>query len=719
MRNSKSLIIGIMLLIGATSFVQAGPKTTIEPAEIAVGAPWNQRALTVTHSEGGTTMPGSNDVIPGGFRPIEITAIPDSGYEFVKWIVVSGDVVVMDPQSKKTTVILPENAVVKAMFKESTALPQILCKYSNVGVTEGRWKFLMVKLSEEPISPITATVSISGDPDLTLYGKKLVVFHSGNWNRWQDIRVRATGDADKTQGEAIVKLTSEDAEGVSLRVHEIELPTKIAAKEWKVNAHNPNKNIEIFGVVASNDTLVKINPATGETTIVGFLGIDVGCSSLTFWNDRLIGCSFLSPKMVYENNRRDWRRQVAVYEINTETGKATILKTFTPPTSLGNGAGVELVPNENAFYWSTNRALNKLDIGTGAVTKVMDLRPGTVCLTRHSRGYIVAINGQKQMINIHPESKKVITRAKLALDAGVPSITMTPTNSIYMVTGRGSFYYMSNPNAKPVRLGKTGLVPWGIACRKVGMKPGTRIPAKEWKANNSSKDVELFGLVAANNSLVKIDPSTGETTIVGNLGIKVSMSSLAFWGDRLIGCSFVAPTATYTNGRRILTRQVCVYEVNKETGKATVLKKFTVNGMGSGAGVELVPNENALYWSNNCGICKLDLTTGKVSKVMNMRPGTYCLASHSNGYLVGVTIGANELVNIHPKSGKITKQTKLQLDASVPSITMTPTNEIFMVTFSGSFYHMKNANAKPVRLGKTGLVPWGIACRKINNKRVK
>ncbi|MGE5339981.1 MAG: Ig-like domain-containing protein [Candidatus Omnitrophota bacterium] len=87
--------------------------------------------------------------------------------------------------------------------------PNFLTNTESVGVPEGGQNTFMVKLSEQPLSDIAATVTRqSGDTDITVFSGGNLTFTSSNWNTYQTVTLKAAADDDATNGQTIVRISA-------------------------------------------------------------------------------------------------------------------------------------------------------------------------------------------------------------------------------------------------------------------------------------------------------------------------------------------------------------------------------------------------------------------------------------------------------------------------------------------------------------------------------
>ena len=87
--------------------------------------------------------------------------------------------------------------------------PNFVTTSNTVVVPEGGQSTFQVKLSERPVSNVTANVRrISGDTDITISSGESLTFTSGNWDTYQAVTLNAAEDSDADNGEAIFRISA-------------------------------------------------------------------------------------------------------------------------------------------------------------------------------------------------------------------------------------------------------------------------------------------------------------------------------------------------------------------------------------------------------------------------------------------------------------------------------------------------------------------------------
>lgn len=117
----------------------------------------------------------------------------------------------------------------------------------------------------------------------------------------------------------------------------------------------PDEGNGLFGVSANSSNLVRINPDTGETTVVGPLGIGS-------FNQHGASWSAVDGVIYFVNDADD-----GVYTIDPATGAATFLVTLSSSIST---VGAEIHPDTNALFvcGTADGVLGEVDKATGVIT---------------------------------------------------------------------------------------------------------------------------------------------------------------------------------------------------------------------------------------------------------------------------------------------------------------------------------------------------------------
>jgi len=87
--------------------------------------------------------------------------------------------------------------------------PNFLTNQDSVSVPEGGQNTFQVKLSEQPLDSVNASVAwISGDTDIAILSGHNLTFTEANWDTYQAVTLRAIEDDDAANGEAIFRISA-------------------------------------------------------------------------------------------------------------------------------------------------------------------------------------------------------------------------------------------------------------------------------------------------------------------------------------------------------------------------------------------------------------------------------------------------------------------------------------------------------------------------------
>jgi len=109
--------------------LSAATTITVNGSVVSVSAHFEAHIYTISfeESEGGSTLP-SNDIDAAFGDTIAIKALADEGFDFIKWGIISGNVLLIDSTSAETAVVISSSDVVlKPVFdrRVSSHLPEL------------------------------------------------------------------------------------------------------------------------------------------------------------------------------------------------------------------------------------------------------------------------------------------------------------------------------------------------------------------------------------------------------------------------------------------------------------------------------------------------------------------------------------------------------------------------------------------------------------------
>jgi hypothetical protein len=94
-------------------------------------------------------------------------------------------------------------------FKTQFTMSSFVTSVNSVSVPEGSTATFQVKLSAQPSSTVTASVSrASGDTDITVQAGSSLAFSTSNWNTYQTVTLAAAEDSDTTNGTATIRISA-------------------------------------------------------------------------------------------------------------------------------------------------------------------------------------------------------------------------------------------------------------------------------------------------------------------------------------------------------------------------------------------------------------------------------------------------------------------------------------------------------------------------------
>ena len=135
--------------------------------------------------------------------------------------------------------VLSSTAPYVSNFRASV-VQGILPNLFDLEVGEGNYSNILIRLSAKPSSPVTVTISISGDSDLILTSANTLSFNSSNWNLPHTIQVYAKPDTDGSADTGTLLLTAPGIPSVSVSLIEVN------------NGSNTSTGFLLTGVVAND-----------------------------------------------------------------------------------------------------------------------------------------------------------------------------------------------------------------------------------------------------------------------------------------------------------------------------------------------------------------------------------------------------------------------------------------------------------------------------------
>jgi hypothetical protein len=171
-----------------------------------------------------TVAPGSNGSV--------VTAVPNTGYHFVKW---SDNVVT----ASRTDTNVTGNISVTASFAANDV--QMATNVSILNVNEGSAATFQVKLTAQPVASKTVAVSrTSGDSGISVTGGAILSFTTANWNTYQTVTVTSAQDADIVNGIATITCSSTGSTNQSVTVNNLDNDTTLTVTSGGNGTTNPS-----------------------------------------------------------------------------------------------------------------------------------------------------------------------------------------------------------------------------------------------------------------------------------------------------------------------------------------------------------------------------------------------------------------------------------------------------------------------------------------------
>ena len=115
----------------------------------------------------------------------------------------------------------------------------------------------------------------------------------------------------------------------------------------------------------------------------------------------------------------------------------------------------------------------------------------------------------------------------------------------------------------------------------------------------------LYLLDTINDKLFRVDPDTGMSAEVGDLGIDAGQCGID-----------VAPDGTLWAFTRLAPDEHALLTIDASTGEAALVQTFDTTGLAQNVGFAFGPDGETPYWRSNNGIFELDVDDGTVSLVL-------------------------------------------------------------------------------------------------------
>ncbi len=202
----------------AVADVASGSETLTLDKTVTVN--WTtQYLLTVNAAANGTVDQVTSWHNTGS--TVDLTATPDTGYEFVMW---QGDVPAGQETANPLTVTMDQARTLTPVF----ALPfELVLSTSSLSVPEGDISSFTVSLSQAVSADVAVTAAIvdGGDADLTVQSGGTLTFTSANWDTPQTVTIAAAEDENISYETGTVRVSPIAANSVDVSVTVIDNET--------------------------------------------------------------------------------------------------------------------------------------------------------------------------------------------------------------------------------------------------------------------------------------------------------------------------------------------------------------------------------------------------------------------------------------------------------------------------------------------------------------
>ncbi len=230
----------------------------------------------------------------------------------------------------------------------------------------------------------------------------------------------------------------------------------------------------IYGVEASTDFLVRIDPRTGVAERIGPLGLNIFTSGLSFgpggklygFSTRLAERESMEKGLTPDTNRMAEGRSFCLYEINKDSGKATPIMEA-KFKDIAFTIGFEYA-DDSAPYWIAGNRLVRIDTQKKRVDEVIQLsQGGSFSLTLYEDGRLLALTHKKQLALLDIEKKTVEYKPILGHPGRCCSIAYGPDGRIYIMNFNQTYYCMDDIDSPVKEVGKIGCTLYGLATRRI------------------------------------------------------------------------------------------------------------------------------------------------------------------------------------------------------------------------------------------------------------
>ena len=345
----------------------------------------------------------------------------------------------------------------------------------------------------------------------------------------------------------------------------------------------------------AGSSLYAINSTTGETTLIGPMYL-YGCLGLTFNNGGELFAYGYTPE-----------EALGIFSVDVSTGAATLIADVSSPSSScpnWNILGFASNPSDGMLYATFSNCLVTIDPETGAVTEIGTTDYGTYYGNALAFGpsalYSAGGYPSLTLYTLDPTTASIMYDVAIT-GAPWPDCSMATLafneGELYGVAycGGGSEYFVSiNTNTGAM----TVIGQPSEALVAIAAGPYCNLSSGTCSATYTPAPSPLvYGCVTPeeSSSLYAIDPTTGEATLIGPMGM-----------NYCTGLVFSASGTLYAFGDDENFNQG-LFTVNTTTGAATLIgdtwvsEEYSCLTYGDALGLALNPTDGTLYAAiDNC-----------------------------------------------------------------------------------------------------------------------
>ncbi len=255
--------------------------------------------LTVNTANGAVTRNPNTSYYDSG-STVQLKPVPNDGYSFTGW---TGS---LTGSADPAALIMNTNKTVTANFTANNV--QIATNVTSVTVNEGSTAAFSVKLSAQPASDKTVTVSkVSGDSGITVSAGSSLTFTTTNWNTYQTVTLAAAEDEDNVNGSAVIRCISPGMTDKDVTANEADDDYMLT-----INATNGSVTRNPETTYYDNGTTVQLKPVPND----GY--------SFTGWTGSLTGSGNPATLLMDSNRTVTANFTINNVQITTEVASVSV-----------------------------------------------------------------------------------------------------------------------------------------------------------------------------------------------------------------------------------------------------------------------------------------------------------------------------------------------------------------------------------------------------------